>query len=156
MQRPGRLSNTYSCCDCRWRSRYQLGETPQVLSNRRKSKLILGAARPTQTQSRETQDAFQVRKQHLDTFAIALGLLESLGLGQGTSNVAGTLVHIAHDPTRGHVRTAFWFERARAAVRQGRLVTNRVIRTNMAGGRQRFSSRAYINVLFLVEPEVLP
>jgi hypothetical protein len=69
-------------------SRCQLGETPEVLSNRRESGLILGAAWPTQTQSRETQDAFQMRKQHLDTFAIAPGLLEGLGLGQGTSNVA--------------------------------------------------------------------
>src|SRR5262249_10589187 len=51
-------------------------------------------------------------KQHLDGFAMAARSFESLGLGQGTSNVASILIHIAHDPARRHIWTAFWFEHA--------------------------------------------
>ena len=82
--------------------------------------------------------------------------LESLGLGQGTSNVASSLVHIAHDPARGHVRTAFWLERARTAVRQRCVVTNPVIRADMPGGGHHFAGRADINVPFSVVPKVFP
>jgi hypothetical protein len=94
-------------------------------------------------------------KQHLDGLAMAARSLESLGLGQGTSNVASILVHIAHDPARGHIRTAFWFEHASTAVRQRRLVAERVIGADMAsGGGEQFVGWADINVLFLVESEV--
>jgi hypothetical protein len=97
-----------------------------------------------------------VRKQHLDTFAIAPGLLESLGLGEGASNVASIFVHIAHDPPRGHVRAAFWLERARTAVRQRCVVANPVIRADMPGGGHHFAGWADINVPFSVVPKVFP
>jgi hypothetical protein len=71
-----------------------------------------------QPKSPEPQNALEMRKQHLDALAIAARAFESFSLGQGTSNVASILVHIAHDPARGHIRTAFWFERAPTTVRQ--------------------------------------
>jgi hypothetical protein len=61
-------------------------------------------------------------------------LLESLGLGKRASNVASIFVHIAHDPPREHVRTAFWLERARTAVGQRCVVANPMIRADMPGG----------------------
>src|SRR6516225_3009386 len=80
--------------------------------------------------------------------------LESLGLGQGTSNVARILVHIAHDPARRHIRTAFWFEHAGTAVRQRRLVAERVVGADMTSGSEHFVGWADINVPFWVESEV--
>src|SRR4029450_7009329 len=80
--------------------------------------------------------------------------LESLALSQGTSNVASILVHIAHDPARGHIRTAFWLEHAGTAAGERRMVAERVIGADMASGGKHFAGWADINVLFLVEPEV--
>jgi hypothetical protein len=66
----------------------------------------LRTAWAAQPKSPKPQDAFEMSKQHLDGLAMAARSLESLGLGQGTSNVASILVHIAHDPARGHIGTA--------------------------------------------------
>src|SRR5262245_66491313 len=90
-------------------------------------------------------------KQHLDGFAVAARSFESLGLGQGTSNVASILIHIAHDPARRHFRTAFWFEHAGTAVRQRRQVTERMIGDDMAGRGEQFGSWAEETVAFLFE-----
>src|SRR5512133_2394841 len=109
---------------------------------------------PAQPKPPQPQDAFEMSKQHLDGFAMAARSFESLGLGQGTSNVASILIHIAHDPARRHIRTAFWFEHAGTAVRQRRQVTERMIRADMAGRGEHFASWAEINVPFLVESEV--
>src|SRR4029077_12558747 len=93
---------------------------------------------------------------HLDALAITTRSFESLGLGQCTSNVASVFVHIAYDPARGHLWTAFWFEHAGTAVRREGLLAGRVIGADMTGGGQHFASWAEIDVPFLVEPEVLP
>jgi hypothetical protein len=114
----------------------------------------LRTAWAAQAKPPKPQDALEMSKQHLDGLAMAARSLESLGLGQGTSNVASILVHIAHDPARGHIRTAFWFEHAGTAVRQRRLVAERVIGADMASGGEHFAGWADINVPFLVKSEV--
>ena len=53
-----------------WRSRNQRCEPAQVLSDGGQNKLILGASWTTQSKSAELQDAFQVRKPHLDLLAL--------------------------------------------------------------------------------------
>jgi hypothetical protein len=75
-------------------------------------------------------------KQHLDGLAIAARSLESFGFRQGASNIASVLVDIAQNPARGHLWTAFWFEHASTAVRQRCLVPDRVIRADVASGRE--------------------
>jgi hypothetical protein len=102
------------------------------------------------------QDALEVSKQHFDGLALTTRSLESLGLGQGTSDVASSLVHIARDPAERHFRATFWFEHARPAVRPWCLVADRVIGADVAGGGQHFAGWADINVPFLVKPEVFP
>ena len=82
--------------------------------------------------------------------------LESLGLGQGTSNVASSLVHIAYNPARWHIRAAPRFERTGTAVRKRCEIADRVIGADMAGAGQDFAGWTDINVPFLVKPEVLP
>src|SRR5215831_8352583 len=94
-------------------------------------------------------------KQHFDRLAIAARSLESLGFRQGASNVASVLVDIVHNPARGHLWTAFWFEHARTAVRQRCLVPDRVIRADVACGREHLARWAQINVPFWIKPEVL-
>src|SRR5215472_17445310 len=94
-------------------------------------------------------------KQHLGGLAIAARSLESLGFRQGASNVASLLVDIAHNPERGNLRTAFWFEHASTAVRQRCLVPDRVITADVASGRENLAVWAQINVPFWIKPEVL-
>jgi hypothetical protein len=69
--------------------------------------LELGTTRPAQSQAAEPQDALEMCKQHLNALSVMARSLERLGLGQRPGNVASILLHIAHDPTRGHIRTAF-------------------------------------------------
>src|SRR5262249_31824857 len=71
------------------------------------------------------------------------------------SAIASVLVDIAHNPARGHLWTAFWFEHARTAVRQRCLVPDRVIRADVACGREHLARWAQINVPFWIKPEVL-
>jgi hypothetical protein len=60
----------------------------------------------------------QMCKAHLDPLPLIARFQERLRLHLAASDVPGVLVDIAHNPTRGHIWTAFWFEHARTAVRQ--------------------------------------
>ena len=82
---------TSRCRDRRWYLD-QFGEFPEVLGGGGEVELVAGAARTTQSQPVELQDAFEVREQHLDLFALAARGLVSLGLGDVASHVAGALV----------------------------------------------------------------
>jgi hypothetical protein len=64
------------------------------LGDGRKRELILCAAWPTQSQPAKSKNALQVREQHLDTLAIAPGLLEGIGPGKCASDVASIFIDI--------------------------------------------------------------
>jgi hypothetical protein len=81
--------------------------------------LELCATGAAKAQSAKPQNALEVREQHLDLLAIAARLRERLRFGEGTSDIACGLVHIADDPSRWHVRAALRFERAGATLRHG-------------------------------------
>jgi Helix-turn-helix domain len=85
------------------------------LGDRRKREFILCAAGATQSQPAESENAFQVREQHLDTLAVAPGLLERLGTGECASDIASILVDIARDHACWSVRAALGLEGTRAA-----------------------------------------
>jgi hypothetical protein len=89
-----------------------------VLRDCGERKLILRAARAAQSKPSKPQDALEMSKQHLDDLRSRRDRSKSLGFGKGASNVVSILIHIAYDPARGHIRTAFWFEQARTTVRQ--------------------------------------
>ena len=108
------LRNTESLSG--WRSRNQRGEPSQVLSNGGQNKLILGGSWTTQSKSAELQDAFQVRKPHLDLLALAPRLLEALGASERPGNVPGVLMYVTRDLARWLFWTALRFERAYIAV----------------------------------------
>jgi hypothetical protein len=75
---------------------------------------------PPEPEPTEAQNALQVCKQHLDLFAVAPRLGELLGLGDGTSNVAGCFVHIAGHPTLWRSWTTSGFERTSATIVRAR------------------------------------
>jgi hypothetical protein len=56
----------------------------------------LGTAWAAQPKPAKPQNAFEMGKQHLNALAAATRLLESLGLGQCASNIAGVLMQIAN------------------------------------------------------------
>ena len=59
-------------------------------------------------------------EQHLDALAVAARLLERLGLGKRTGDVAGVLIDAARDLARRLLRTASHLERAHVAVELAR------------------------------------
>ena len=56
--------------------------------------------RSAQAKPAQPQDALQVGEQHLDAFSVSARLLESLGLTERTSDVAGILMDAALDLAR--------------------------------------------------------
>src|SRR6185312_8659159 len=88
---------------------HQLRHPSEVLSDRRKRKLVLCAARTSKPKPTEPQDTFQMREPHLDAFAFAARLLEGLSAGERPSDVAGTLINTARDLADWCVRTALGF-----------------------------------------------
>ena len=96
-----------------------------------------------------------MREQHLDFLAITPGLRKGVRLGERTSDIACRLLHIAHDATRRHVRTAFWFERTVATLQDRREVANAIVGADMAGRGERLPRRAGIDVALHVIGEVL-
>jgi hypothetical protein len=65
------------------------------LSDGGQNKLVLGASWATKSKPAELQDALQVRKSHLDLFALAPRLLEALSANEGSGDVASMLMDIA-------------------------------------------------------------
>src|SRR5687767_1243614 len=55
---------------------------------------------PAQAKPAQPKNAVQVGVQHLDAFAVSARLLESLGLAERTSDVAGILMDAARDLAR--------------------------------------------------------
>lgn len=94
------------------RSGEELGKAAQVLGDGRQRELELGSARAAQPKPAEPEDALEVGEQHLDALALTAGLLEGLCPGERSRHVAGVLVDIPQDATRGHVGAALGFERA--------------------------------------------
>jgi hypothetical protein len=77
-------------CDRRW-SDDKLCEPSEVLRDCRQCELELGAAWPTQAQTTEPEDALEMGKQHLNSFAIAARAIECFGLIQRPGYVTGLL-----------------------------------------------------------------
>ena len=73
------------------------GKLPQVLCCGGEQELIVCPTWSTQPQPAELEDAFKMRKQHLDPFAISAGLLECGRARERSCDIAGILVDVARD-----------------------------------------------------------
>src|SRR5213080_515342 len=80
------------------------------LGGRRKRELVLCASRATQSQPVKSENTLQMREQHLHAFAIAPGLLESVGPGECASNVTSVFVDVTRDHACWSVRAALGLE----------------------------------------------
>lgn len=83
---------------------------PEV-TGRRQSSLVVFATEcrtvwPAQSQTRQSQDVFEVSKQHLDLLAMVTGALEGRRASQSSGYIARILIQIARDPTPRRVGTA--------------------------------------------------
>ena len=72
---------------------YQLRHPSEVLSNRCKRKLVLCAARTSQSKLPKPEDALQMREPHLDAIALATRLLEQSG------DITSALIDATWNPT---------------------------------------------------------
>ena len=92
-------------CGGRW-SDDKLGKPAEILRDRRQRELELSASRPTQSQTTEPQDAFEMREQHLNAFAIATRALKCVGLCERPGYVTGLFVDAAWNSAQWRLRTA--------------------------------------------------
>ncbi len=116
--------------------------------------LVSGAAWSSQSQPAEPENALEVGEQHLDLFALAARLPESLGARQGAGVVSGVLVDVAGDLAVAHVRAAPRLQRTRPAIRDTRPIAAGVVGQDSAGGAQRLAARAGVDVALGVVGEV--
>src|ERR1700746_2522727 len=89
---------------------YQLRHPSEVLGDRCKRKLVLCAARTSQSKSSEPEDALQVREPHLDALALATRLLEGIGASERSGDITSALIDATRDPTLRCFWTASGFE----------------------------------------------
>jgi hypothetical protein len=105
---------------------YQLRHPSEVLGDRCKRKLVLCAARTSQSKSPEPEDTLQVREPHLDALALATRLLEGIGASERSGDVTSALIDAARDPTLRCFWTASGFEIALYAVGHTAAIEDRV------------------------------
>ena len=118
---------------CRWRSGHEFYEPTEILGNCCKRELILCAARAAQSQPVESENALQVREQHLNALAVAPGLLEGVGSGERASHVTGVFVNVASDYALWSVRATLGLKRTRATVAGARQIPKLVLGENPPG-----------------------
>src|SRR5439155_26577381 len=94
------------------------------------------------------------RNPHLDTLAVASGLLERIGTGARASDITSVFVDIARDHACRSIRAAFGFEGTRAAIAGASDISKLVLGENAPGRLQKLAHRADVDVAFLVEGEV--
>ena len=94
-----------------------------------------------------------MRKSHLDLLALAARLFESVRIGQRTDMITNILVDIAckfaHDRGR-----AFWLQQAACTVTLVCPVVDDVALIDIAGAGELCTTRANIDIAFLVESKV--
>src|SRR5262249_45326196 len=117
---------------------------------------VLCAAGTSQSQPAQSENALQMREQHLNTLAIAPGLLECVASGECASGVAGIFVDIAWDHACWSVRAAFGLKGTPAALADARHVPKPVLGENTPRGLQELAHRADVDVAMLVEGKVCP
>jgi hypothetical protein len=103
----------------------QLGQPAQILGDRGAGKFELGAPWAAEPQPAATQDAFEMREQHLHFFAIAPSLRIGFSFGQRTGDIAPSLVYVAWHFAWRQSRAATGFERARTAIMGARPIEQR-------------------------------
>src|SRR5262249_61670217 len=86
-------------CGREWRRPcHELGQPPEVLSDRCQREFKLSPARPAQSQAAEPQDTLEMCKQHLNALSVMARSLECFRLGQCPGHVTSLLANAAWDP----------------------------------------------------------
>src|SRR5271157_455364 len=140
----------------------QFGEPPQILRCRREQEFVLRAAWTTQPQASESQDAFQMREQHLDLLPKAAGDFIFRRCGKGPRHVAGVFIDIAWNFPRHRVGAASRFEIADVAILLAGAINARVVGSDAGARRgvgapklnQFLARRTCVAIPFGIEREV--
>src|SRR5262245_34530251 len=83
----------------------------KVLHDGSQVELVACTGKAPQAHTFETVVGLQVGKAHLDLLSLITGFGELRRPYQGASRVASVLMHVARDPSKGHVRGALGLER---------------------------------------------
>src|SRR5262249_40225127 len=94
----------------------QLGQTPQILNNRRQRELVAGTAEPAQPQAVKLEDSLEVREQYLDLLALTARAPILLSGSESPRHVAGRFMNAARELAHRCVRAAALVDRADGAV----------------------------------------
>lgn len=128
----------------------------EILNDGGEMEFVAGAGKAAEPQAFEAVMRFQMRKAHLDPLPLIARFQERLRLHLATSEIAGRLVDVPHDPARGHVWTASLLQRALPAARHGCEVSDRMVAVDPTAGRQHRACRADVEVAPAVELELGP
>ena len=81
-----------------WRGTAEkLGQPPQILRRCCEQHFVSGTTQTPQPKSVEPENAFHMRKSHLDLLALAARLLEGFRIGQRTDTITDIFVEVAGD-----------------------------------------------------------
>jgi hypothetical protein len=106
-------------------------------------KLVAGARKSSEPQAFEAVMRLEVCETDLDLLSLIARFEDRFRLHLTARQVAGVLVHIAHDPARGDIRAAPPFECARTAGEHRCRVADPMIGTDMVGNKASAPATSY-------------
>ena len=116
----------------------------EVLHDGREMELVACTGEAAQAHSLEAVMGLQVRKAHLDLFALIARFFERRRSIERTRMIAGGLVDVARDYALWRVRAALGLEGAWATVLRARRVAQHVARENTARRLQELARRTNV------------
>jgi hypothetical protein len=105
--------------------------------------LVAGARKAPEPQALEAVMRLQVGEAHLDPLPLIARFQERLCLHFAASDVAGSLINVAHDPARRRVGAAPLFHGALTAAEHGCEVADCMIGREPLGAEVKASSRTF-------------
>ena len=88
-------------CPGWWDATEKLGEPSKVLCGCREQDFVSDAAQAPQPEPVEPENAFHVRKSHLNLLALAARLFEGFCIGQGADTIPHVFVKVAGNFAHG-------------------------------------------------------
>jgi len=133
-----------------------LSELSEVLGGGCEQEFIFCAVRSAQAEASQSDNALEMREQHLDLFALASGLFIGRRSDQGSGDVPCSFIDAARDFANRLLRTASNLQGTRRAIELAGAVKDLVVIDDRSARGQQFASRTSVDVSGLVKLEIGP